>query len=68
MQPKNKLHCSNSLIAAMEIGGKTYYALINTIYGVRYVVVSVKHYVCCIYACEVVYTLAKRENKEYDII
>jgi hypothetical protein len=52
----------------MEIGGKTYYALINTIYSVKYVVVSVKHYVCCIYACEVVYTLAKRENKEYDII
>ena len=33
----------------MEIGGKTYYALINTICSVKYVVISVKHYVCCIY-------------------
>jgi len=33
----------------MEIEGKPYYALYI---GIKYVVVSVKHYGYCIYACE----------------
>ncbi len=45
----------------MEIEEKTYYALINTIYGVRYVVVKCKA-LCVLYI-----RLAKRENKEYNI-
>ena len=53
----------------MEIGGKTYYALINTIYGVRYVVVSVKHYVCCIYDLRKgkIKSIISDERKSYEV-
>jgi len=37
MQPKNKLHCSNSLIAAMEIARNTWQEMTLYIVAIRFV-------------------------------